>query len=61
MVICYRYVNVVKELFLHETNITLNGIRFHWMVFVQVKCDDVFKTQAFFSVNSNQLLVDFFR
>jgi len=41
MNILWGNINMIKQVFPHESVIALQGIWLHWPVFIQVKCDDL--------------------
>ena len=53
-----RDVNVIEEVFPHESHVTLHIFWLHRMVFIQIECDDVSEREAFFAVEADQFGVD---
>ena len=51
---------MIKKLFIHKTNITINRIWFHRVIFIQIKRNYIFKTQTFFFVQTNQFSIQSF-
>src|SRR5690625_1660304 len=58
MDLIFRDIHKVKEVFFHKTEVTLQRIRIHRIVLIQVKCDHIFKTEAFFLMKANKFVVD---
>src|SRR5690625_8046675 len=58
MDLIFRDIHKDKEVFFHKTEVTLQRIRIHRIVLIQVKCDHIFKTEAFFLMKSNKFVVD---
>ena len=54
-------VDVIEEMHLHEAMITLQRIRLHGIIFVQIEGDHVPETQTFKPVHPNQFGVERFR
>ena len=49
---------MVEQILLHETNIALQLIRLHRIVFIQIKGNYVLERQPFFLMTPNQFFVD---
>ena len=58
MNVFFGYVHVVKKVFVHKIPIALHVIFRQGIIFVEVKCDDVFKAQTFFAVHPDQFAVN---
>ena len=53
-----RDIDVVKEMLPHKAHITVYRVRLHRIILIQIKGDDVFKTQALFFVEVHQEIVE---
>ena len=51
-------INVVKKVFLHEADVTLEGVGLHRKILVEVESDDVFETQTVFVVHPHEFAIN---
>src|SRR5688572_2574112 len=50
-------INMVKKIYPHKTVITLQGIIGNRVIFVKIKCDNIFKTQLLLFVYTYQFSI----
>ena len=61
MDVVWLYVNMIEQVFVHKSYITVDGVGFHWKVLVQVKSDHIFEAQSSFFMELDQVIINLYR